>query len=84
MMGHPNRCCIFKFKTRVLHAAALVSLGAKAIFPGQFQDIHSPDKLNDHDIVAGTLKVFIPPRKKPRRNVYLYQKGDFDSMRRDS
>ena len=25
--------------------------------PGQFQDIHSPGKLNDHDIVAGTLKV---------------------------
>ena len=24
--------------------------------PGQFQDIHSPDKLSDHDIVAGTLK----------------------------
>ena len=35
-------------------------------------------------MVAGTLKVFIPPRKKPRRKVYLYQKGDFDSMRRDS
>ena len=27
----------------------------------QFQDIHSPDKLSDHDIVAGTLKVVIPP-----------------------
>ena len=26
-------------------------------FPGQFQDIHSPDKLSDHDIVSGTLKV---------------------------
>ena len=26
----------------------------------QFQDIHSPDKLSDHDIVAGTLKVVIP------------------------
>ena len=51
---------------------------------GQFQEVHSPDKLSDHDIVAGTLKIFIPPRKKPRRKVYLYQKGDFDSMRRDS
>ena len=30
-------------------------------FPGQFWDIHSPDKLSDHDIVAGTLKVVIPP-----------------------
>ena len=44
--------------------------------PGQFQDVHSPDKLSDHDIVSGTLKIFIPPVKKPRRKVYLYQKGD--------
>ena len=29
--------------------------------PGQFQDIHSLDKLSDHDIGAGTLKVVIPP-----------------------
>ena len=40
--------------------------------PGQFQEVHSPDKLSDHDKAAGTLKVFIPPRKKPRRKVYLY------------
>ena len=39
--------------------------------PGQFQEVQSPDKLSDHDMVAGTLKVFIPPRKKPRRKVYL-------------
>ena len=52
--------------------------------PGQFQEVHSPDKLSDHDMVAGTLKVFIHPRKKPRRKLYLYQKGDFYSMRRDS
>ena len=30
---------------------------------GQFQDVHSPDKLSDHDIVSGTLKIFIPPIK---------------------
>ena len=42
--------------------------------PGQFQNIHSPDKLSDHDIVAGTLKVVIPPIKKPRGKVYLYRK----------
>ena len=30
------------------------------------------------DIVAGTLKVVIPPIKKPRRKVYLYQKGDYE------
>ena len=52
--------------------------------PVQFQDIHSPDKLGDHDIVAGTLKVVILPIKKPRRKVYLYQKGDYESMRKDA
>ena len=52
--------------------------------PGQFQEVHYPDKLNDQDMVAGTLMVVSPPRKKPRRKVYMYQKGDFDSVRRDS
>ena len=52
--------------------------------PGQFQDIHSPDNLSRHEFVAGTLKTFIPPRKTPKRKVYLYQKGDFDSMRKDT
>ena len=52
--------------------------------PGQFQDVHSPDKLSDHDIVSGTLKIYIPPIKKPRRKVYLYQKGDYESMRKDT
>ena len=52
--------------------------------PGQFQDVHSPDKLSDHDIVSGTLKIFIPPIKKPQRKVYLYQKGDYESMRKDT
>ena len=52
--------------------------------PGQFQDVHSPDKLSDHDFVSGTLKISIPPIKKPRRKVYLYQKGDYESMRKDT
>ena len=52
--------------------------------PGQFKDVHSPDKLSDHDIVSGTLKIFIPPIKKPRRKVHLYQKGDYESMRKDT
>ena len=52
--------------------------------PGQFQEIRSPDKLSDHDIVAGTLKVVIPPIKKPQRKVYLYHKGDYESMRKDA
>ena len=49
-----------------------------------FQDVHSSDKLSDHDIVSGTLKIFIPPIKKPRRKVYLYQKGGYESMRKDT
>ena len=52
--------------------------------PSQFQDVHSTDKLSDHDIVSGTLKIFIPQIKKPRRKVYLYQKGDHESMRKDT
>ena len=28
--------------------------------PGQFQEIHSPDKLSDHDVISGTLKIHIP------------------------
>ena len=52
--------------------------------PGQFQNVLSPDKLSDHDIVSGTLKIFIHPIKKPRRKVYLYQKGDYESMKKDT
>ena len=32
--------------------------------PGQFQEIHSPDKLSDHDVISGTLKIHIPPKKE--------------------
>ena len=49
--------------------------------PGQLVDIRSPNKLSDHDIVSGTLKIAIPPIKKPRRKVYRYQKGDYESLR---
>ena len=52
------------------------------ILPGQFQDVHSPDKLSHHDIVSVTLKIVIPSIKKPRRKVYLYQKGDYESMKK--
>ena len=40
--------------------------------PGQFQEIHSRDKLSDHDVVSRTLKVYIPHKKKPRRKIYLF------------
>ena len=52
--------------------------------PGQFVDIHSPDRLSDHDIVSGSLKIVIPPIKKPKRKVYKYQKGDYESMKGDA
>ena len=52
--------------------------------PGQFVDIHYPDRLSDHDTVSGTLKVVIPPIKKPKGKVYRYQKGDYESMRKDT
>ena len=50
----------------------------------QFLDINSPDSLSDHDIVSGTLKIGVPPIKKPRRKIYRYQKEDYESMRSDA
>ena len=41
-------------------------------------------QLSDHDVISGTLKVYIPPKKKSQKKVYLYQKGDFESMRKDA
>ena len=32
--------------------------------PSQFQDVHAPDKLSDHDIVSGTLIKFHSPNKE--------------------
>ena len=52
--------------------------------PGQFEDVHSSEKLSDHDIVSETLNIFITPIKKPRRKVYLYQKAEYESMRKDT
>ena len=46
--------------------------------PGQFQEIHSPDKLSDHDVVSGILEVYIPhPQKKETS-----EEGVFISQRR--
>ena len=42
--------------------------------PGQFQDIHSPDKLSDHDIISGTLKIFIPPIRTSEKGVSLSER----------
>ena len=55
-----------------------------------------PDKLSDHDIIAGTLKVVItPPRPPPtttkgtsEKGVRLFisetEKDDYESMRKDA
>ena len=53
-------------------------------FPSQFLDIQSLDRLIDHGIVSGTLKIVVPPIKKHQRKVYRYQKGDYESMRSDA
>ena len=68
------------FPTREKNILDLIPIN----LPGQFQDVYFPDKLSDHDIVSGTLKLFIPPIKKPRGKVYLYQKGDYESMKKDT
>ena len=59
-------------------------IGFNTLFSPWSVSGHSPDKLSDHDIVSGTLKVIILLIKKRRRLVYLYQKGDFESMRKDA
>ena len=46
--------------------------------PGQFQEIHSPDKLSDHDVVSGTLKVYAPPPPPKETS----EEGIFISQRR--
>ena len=45
--------------------------------PGQFQEIHSPDKLSEHVVVSGTLKVYTPPPTKETS-----EEGVFISERR--
>ena len=51
------------FPTREKHTLDLILTSR----PGQLQEIHSPDKLNDRDVVSETLKVYIhpPPRLPP-------------------
>ena len=50
--------------------------------PGQFQEIHSPDKLSDHDVISGTLKIHIPsppphPKKETSEEGVFVPKGKF-------
>ena len=52
--------------------------------PSQFLDIHSPDRLSDHDIVSETLKIVIPPIKKTSEEGISLSEGDYESMRSDA
>ena len=45
-----------------------------ASLPSQFLDMQSPDRLNDHDIVSGTLKVVIPRIKKLKERDFNIRK----------
>ena len=98
-LGYPGRPIVSACNSHTDHVSKYIDYILKTHFPtrekntldlilttlpGQFQDVHSPDKVSDHDIVSGTLRIFIPPIKKPRRKVYLYQKGDYESMRKDT
>jgi hypothetical protein len=38
--------------------------------PGQIHDIHSPDQLSDHEVVACSLSVYIKPTKTPEGNIF--------------
>ena len=60
------------FPTRERNTLGLIMASLPG--PAQFVDIHSPNRLGDHDIVCETLKVVF------RRKVYRYQKGDYESM----
>ena len=62
---------LFLVKTREKNTQDLILTS----LPGQFQEIHSPDKLSDHGVISGTLKIHIPPpppqkkKKKKERNL---------------
>ena len=38
------------------------------ITSGPGQEVHFPDKLNDHDVISETLKIYMPI-KKPRNRL---------------
>ena len=45
--------------------------------PGQFLEIHSPDKLCDHDLISGTLKIHIPHKTETSEEGVFVPKGKF-------
>ena len=53
---------VVHFPTRGQNALDLIITSLS----GQFVDIHSPNRLRDHDIVSGTLKIVITPLRNLR------------------
>jgi len=51
--------------------------------PGLITNCNSPGKLSDHDVVACTLNCAPPIKRKPKRKVYLFGKGDYNALRRE-
>ena len=69
------------FSTREKNILDLILIS----LPGQFQEIHSPDKLSNHGVISGTLKIqSYTPKKKARRNMFLYRKKNLESMWKDA
>ena len=62
------------FKIREKNTLNLIFISLPDQF--QVQDMHSPDKFSDHDVVSGTLKAYIPPKRETS------EEGVFISKRR--
>ena len=45
--------------------------------PGQFHEIHSPDKLSDHDVMSKILKIHTTPQKETLEKGVFVPKGKF-------
>ena len=62
-------------------------LGAKIVLNRQFS-MEKKDRKGSHLVIMTSSqepwKYSYPPIKKPRRKVYLYQKGDYESMWKDT
>ena len=62
IIGNPNLYDIFKRIVNRFNSLNTLDLIISSL-PSQFLDIKSPDRLSDHDIVSGTLKIGIPQLK---------------------
>lgn len=71
-----NLWCIFQLRRKTSDLSVTT-------VPGQFEDIHSLDKLRDHDVISGTLKIFVTHRRFTCK-VYLYQKENSEAMKKDA